>query len=149
MDDFSTPGTPNSFGLYPSPCESRRDPSLSTHEPSYSPDNYPEPGKRPLSSTVPTILENEDGSFYAALGGSGGSRIFPSVFQVLLNMDWGMGVSAAIEYGRVHNQLFPTTVDADDILPPALLEGLEQKGHNITGMYTHTYILTSFACFTY
>lgn len=21
MDDFSTPGTPNAFGLYPSPCE--------------------------------------------------------------------------------------------------------------------------------
>ena len=24
MDDFSTPGTPNAFGLYPSPCECDR-----------------------------------------------------------------------------------------------------------------------------
>ncbi|KAI0374193.1 gamma-glutamyltranspeptidase [Pilatotrama ljubarskyi] len=114
MDDFSTPGMPNAFGLYPSPY------------------NYPEPGKRPLSSTVPTIMEHQDGSFYLAAGGSGGSRIFPAVFQVILNMDWGMDVSAAIEYGRVHDQLFPTMVDADDILPPALLEGLREKGHNIT-----------------
>ncbi|KAI0355646.1 gamma-glutamyltranspeptidase [Trametes cingulata] len=115
MDDFSTPGMPNAFGLYPSPY------------------NYPEPGKRPLSSTVPTIMEHADGSFYLAAGGSGGSRIFPAVFQVILNMDWGMDVSAAIEYGRVHDQLFPTMVDADDVLPPALLDGLREKGHNITG----------------
>ncbi|KAH9895138.1 gamma-glutamyltranspeptidase [Cubamyces lactineus] len=114
MDDFSTPGMPNAFGLYPSPY------------------NYPEPGKRPLSSTTPTIIEHEDGSFYLAIGGSGGSRIFPAVFQVLLNLDWGMDVSAAIEYGRLHNQLFPTMVDTDDILPPSLLDGLREKGHNIT-----------------
>ncbi|KAI0821628.1 gamma-glutamyltranspeptidase [Trametes gibbosa] len=114
MDDFSTPGVPNAFGLYPSPY------------------NYPEPGKRPLSSTSPSILEDEDGSFYAAIGGSGGSRIFPAVFQVLLNMDWGMDVSAAIEYGRLHDQLFPMMVDADDILSPSLIDVLREKGHNIT-----------------
>ncbi|KAI0630189.1 gamma-glutamyltranspeptidase [Trametes polyzona] len=114
MDDFSTPGMPNAFGLYPSPY------------------NYPEPGKRPLSSTTPTIIEHEDGSFYLAIGGSGGSRIFPAVFQVLLNMDWGMDASAAIEHGRLHDQLFPMMVDADDILSPALLDGLRNMGHNIS-----------------
>ncbi|KAF9970083.1 hypothetical protein BGZ65_011406, partial [Modicella reniformis] len=62
MDDFSIPGTPNSFGLYPSPF------------------NYPEPGKRPLSSCVPTIVER-DGAFELALGGSGGSRILTAVLQ--------------------------------------------------------------------
>lgn len=45
-------------------------------------DNYPEPGKRSLSSTTPMILEYPDGSFYTAIGGSGGSKIFPAVFQV-------------------------------------------------------------------
>lgn len=98
-------------------------------------DNYPEPGKRPLSSTTPTIVEHEDGSFYAAIGGSGGSRIFPAVFQVLLNMDWGMDVSAAIEYGRLHDQLFPTMVDTDDTLPAELIDGLIEKGHNISGQW--------------
>ncbi|KAH7888834.1 gamma-glutamyltranspeptidase [Phlebopus sp. FC_14] len=113
MDDFSTPGVPNGFGLRPSPY------------------NYPEPGKRPLSSTAPSILEYEDGSFYLAIGGSGGSRIFGSIFQVLLNLDWGMDTSEAIEYGRVHDQLFPTEVDADDVLPAEQLDGLRRRGHQV------------------
>ncbi|OCH95075.1 gamma-glutamyltranspeptidase [Obba rivulosa] len=114
MDDFSIPGTPNAFGLWPSPY------------------NYPEPGKRPLSSTTPTIIEHEDGSFYLAIGGSGGSRIFPAVFQVLLNLGWGMDVSAAVEYGRLHDQLFPSEVDADDVYSRHILDGLREKGHNVT-----------------
>ena len=100
-------------------------------------DNYPEPGKRPLSSTTPIIIEDESGSFYSALGGSGGSRIFPAVFQTILNLDWGMDISAAIEYGRMHDQLFPLVVDTDDILPPALLDGLRKLGHNISGEHVH------------
>ncbi|KAG0253204.1 hypothetical protein DFQ27_007614, partial [Actinomortierella ambigua] len=62
MDDFSIPGRSNAFGLYPSPF------------------NYPAPGKRPLSSCVPTIVER-DGQFELALGGSGGSRITTAVMQ--------------------------------------------------------------------
>ncbi|KAJ7096335.1 gamma-glutamyltranspeptidase [Mycena epipterygia] len=111
MDDFSTPGTPNGFGLWPSPY------------------NYPEAGKRPLSSIVPTIVEHADGSFYAALGGSGGSRIFGAVFQVLLNLEWGLDASAAVEFGRVHNQLYPEIVDADPGYPADLLAGLRARGH--------------------
>ncbi|EMD37801.1 hypothetical protein CERSUDRAFT_50406 [Gelatoporia subvermispora B] len=114
MDDFSTPGTANAFGLWPSPY------------------NYPEPGKRPLSSTTPTIIEHEDGSFWLAIGGSGGSRIFGSVFQVILNLGWGMDVSAAVEYGRLHDQLFPSVVDADDVYSRMILDGLREKGHNVT-----------------
>ena len=98
-------------------------------------DNFPEPGKRPLSSTAPTILEHLDGSFYIAIGGSGGSRIFPSVFQVLLDLDWGMDLSQAIEYGRLHDQLYPLTVDADDVLPMHILRDLRERGHNVTSKF--------------
>ena len=66
-------------------------------------DNYPEPGKRPLSSIAPTIIEHADGSFYTAIGGSGGSRIFGAILQVLLNLDWGLDVSTAIESGCLHD----------------------------------------------
>ncbi|TFK44674.1 gamma-glutamyltranspeptidase [Crucibulum laeve] len=114
MDDFSTPGVPNGFGLWPSPY------------------NYPEPGKRPLSSTVPTILEHPDGSFYAAIGGSGGSRIFGAVFQTLLNLDWGLDASKAIEFGRLHDQLYPLLLDADNVYPSDILDGLRGRGHNVT-----------------
>ncbi|KAF9461274.1 gamma-glutamyltranspeptidase [Collybia nuda] len=114
MDDFSTPGVPNGFGLWPSPY------------------NYPEPGKRPLSSTAPTIIERDDGSFFLAIGGSGGSRIFGAILQVLLNLDLGLDISQAIEYGRLHDQLYPLDVDADDNYPPKLIDALRQRGHNVT-----------------
>lgn len=97
-----------------------------------SPDNYPEPFKRPLSSTCPTIIEDESGDFYLAIGGSGGSKIFPAVFQTLLNMDWGQDVGTAIEYGRLHDQLFPEWVEVDDVYPTEIVADLAGRGHNIT-----------------
>jgi gamma-glutamyltranspeptidase/glutathione hydrolase/leukotriene-C4 hydrolase len=100
----------------------------------FSTDNYPEPGKRPLSSITPVILEHADGSFFVAIGGSGGSRIFPSVFQVLLNLDWGLDIREAIEFGRLHDQLYPLQVDADDNYPQDILEDLRRRGHNVTGV---------------
>ncbi|KAI0793219.1 gamma-glutamyltranspeptidase [Abortiporus biennis] len=114
MDDFSIPGVPNAFGLYPSPY------------------NYPEPFKRPLSSTTPTIIEDENGEVLLVIGGSGGSRIFGSVFQVILNLDWGLDVSSAIEYGRLHDQLYPLLVDVDDVYPVDILDELRARSHNIT-----------------
>ena len=97
-------------------------------------DNYPAPNKRPLSSTVPTILEHPDGSFYIAIGGSGGSKIFPAVFQVLLGIDrWGQDVGSAVEFGRVHDQLYPLLVEVDDVYPEEAIQSLRDKGHNVTG----------------
>jgi gamma-glutamyltranspeptidase/glutathione hydrolase/leukotriene-C4 hydrolase len=114
MDDFSRPGIPNGFGLYPSPY------------------NYPAPGKRPLSSMAPTVIENEDGSFYLTLGGSGGSLIFGSILQVILNAEEGLDISAAVERPRLHDQLFPSTVIVEDRYPKHLTRGLRFRGHNIT-----------------
>ncbi|KAF5393357.1 hypothetical protein D9757_000549 [Collybiopsis confluens] len=116
MDDFSVPGTPNTFGLWPSPF------------------NYPEPGKRPLSSTVPLIIENADGSFYLAAGGSGGSLIFSALLQVLLNLMKGTNALSAVEYGRLHDQLYPPVTLADSTYPDELLDALRQRGHNVTVM---------------
>lgn len=96
-------------------------------------DNYPEPGKRPLSSTAPTIIEHPDGSFFLAIGGSGGSRIFGAILQVLINLDLGLDISQAVEYGRLHDQLYPLDVDADDTYPPELIDALRGRGHNVTG----------------
>ena len=64
MDDFSIPGRDS-------------DDSLKATEP-----NYIKPGKRPLSSTTPTILLAEDGSVKMVVGASGGSRITTAVAQV-------------------------------------------------------------------
>lgn len=120
-------------------------PRVSLHTPNYPllerdqslthPDNYPEPGKRPLSSISPTILEYADGSLYLAIGGSGGSQIFSALLQTLLNLDWGMDPSQAVEYGRVHDQLYPERVSADNILPALIIDSLRDRGHNVTGTF--------------
>ena len=117
MDDFSTPGRPNGFGLYPPPY------------------NYPEPFKRPLSSTSPTIIEHAlNNSFYAALGGSGGAKIFPAIVAVLVNIvdGWADDVSGAVEVPRAHDQLYPLQVEVDETMEADLVEGLRRRGHNVT-----------------
>jgi gamma-glutamyltranspeptidase/glutathione hydrolase/leukotriene-C4 hydrolase len=113
MDDFSTPGKINAFGLKPSPF------------------NYPEPGKRPLSSTAASIVEYADGTLYTAIGGSGGSRIFGAVAQVIFNMDWGMDVMNAIEAPRLHDQLFPATVTLETGKRDSLISGGSELANSL------------------
>lgn len=115
MDDTSTPGVPNAFGLAPSPY------------------NYPEPHKRPLSSTCPTIVENARGDVDLVLGGSGGSRIFSSVLQTMFNFYlWGLDLSQAIEAPRVHHQLLPTQLSVETGYSNKTLAGLLGRGHEVS-----------------
>ncbi|KAG0245765.1 hypothetical protein BGX31_006239 [Mortierella sp. GBA43] len=114
MDDFSIPGYANAFGLQPSPY------------------NYPEPGKRPLSSAVPCVIEN-DGHFELAVGGSGGSRILTSAVQTILNVyNHEMNVMDAIESPRIHHQLLPDILDIEDDYPSPSIDYLKSLGHNVT-----------------
>ena len=64
MDDFSTPGKKNSFGI----------------EPSRS--NYIAPRKRPMSSMSPSIFVDSEGIPRLAVGASGGSRIISAISLV-------------------------------------------------------------------
>ncbi|EJU04431.1 gamma-glutamyltranspeptidase [Dacryopinax primogenitus] len=114
LDDFSRPGIPNYFGFPPSPY------------------NYPAAGKRPVSSTAPTIMERPDGSFLLAVGGSGGSRIFGGIAQVILGSDWGRDIGQSVESPRVHDQLAPAEVSVESTFPTDLVEALRVRGHNIS-----------------
>ena len=64
MDDFSTPGLVNVYGVQPSPR------------------NYIKPGKRMMSSMSPTIFVDKSGRVRLAVGASGGTRITTGVAQV-------------------------------------------------------------------
>ncbi|WVQ76804.1 gamma-glutamyltransferase [Cryptococcus sp. DSM 104548] len=121
QDDFAVPGAADAFGLWPSPW------------------NYPMPGKKPLSSTSASIILNPSTkshppTLYAVLGGSGGSRIFPSVAQVILNLFSRKDISQSIEAYRLHNQIVPdlTTLEVGpEGVDRELVEGLEAKGHKV------------------
>lgn len=53
MDDFSTPGLTNAYGLAASPA------------------NFIKPGKRPLSSMTPTVITDKNGNVRLSLGAAG------------------------------------------------------------------------------
>lgn len=54
-----------------------------------------------------------------------------------------MDVSESVEFGRVHDQLYPTFVDVDNTYPSLLVDALWQRGHNVTGPYYLPLLLTS------
>jgi gamma-glutamyltranspeptidase/glutathione hydrolase len=93
MDDFSTkPGIPNLYGVVGGTA------------------NEIAPGKRMLSSMTPTLLL-ADGRIRMVLGTPGGSTIFTSVFQTLVNrLDFGMSPAEAVSASRFHHQLLPPTL---------------------------------------
>ena len=93
MDDFSVkPGVPNVYGVIGSAA------------------NEIQPQKRMLSSMTPTILLRGD-EVAMVVGTPGGSTIFTSVFQTIVNVvDFGMSPLAAIDAGRFHHQLLPPDV---------------------------------------
>lgn len=114
LDDFSIPHRNNSFGLPASKV------------------NYIGPGKRPLSSSAPIILEYR-GKVLLTIGAAGGSHIITSVAKTLINLlAWGMDPDDAMEACRLHHQLLPDMLVAEDRCDRKLLRKLSHYGHQIT-----------------
>ncbi|KAM3159781.1 Ecm38p [Lachancea thermotolerans] len=116
MDDFSQPGRSNAFELAPSIY------------------NFIEPGKRPLSSASPVVILDELGKPDLVIGASGGSRITPSIFQIITRLYWyEMPLLEAIAYPRVHHQLLPDVLEVESfpMLGKDTLEALKSMGHNL------------------
>ena len=123
MDDFSIkPGVPNAYGVVGNEA------------------NAIEPRKRMLSSMTPTILLR-DGEVAMVLGTPGGSTIFTSVFQNILNViDFGMSPLEAAAAARFHHQLLPPDViftQPDSPLPDETLSLLGERGYKIKPLYNY------------
>ncbi|XP_046333062.2 glutathione hydrolase 1 proenzyme-like [Haliotis rufescens] len=116
MDDFSTPGEVNYFGVPASPA------------------NFIEPRKRPLSSMCPSIvIDSNTGDVVLAVGAAGGTKITTSTMLVsLYTLRLGLPVGAAIDSKRLHHQLLPKTLSVEKGFPQEILDGLKAKGHNLT-----------------
>ncbi|GAB7358271.1 hypothetical protein MBLNU230_g0421t1 [Neophaeotheca triangularis] len=115
MNDFSIPGASNAFGYIPSPA------------------NYIRPGKRPLSSISPTIVETSSGKLYYAVAAAGGSRIITSVLQNLWNvLDRNMTAKEALAAPRLHDQLVPNRATFEWAYDNSTVAYMESLGHNVT-----------------
>jgi gamma-glutamyltranspeptidase/glutathione hydrolase len=119
MNDFSIPNTSNAFGFVPSPA------------------NFIRPGKRPLSSIAPVIVEHLSSTladaFYVAAGAAGGSRIITATVQNLLHiLDGGLTTADALAQPRIHDQLVPAQVSLESGFDSGTAAFLEQLGANVT-----------------
>ena len=116
MDDFTAnPGQPNLFGLV------------------QGEQNAIEPGKRMLSSMLPTIVLDRAGRPLLLVGARGGPRIITSVMQTIVNViDHGMTLADAINAPRAHHQALPDTIRYEpNGLAPALLDSLRVLGYAV------------------
>ena len=118
MDDFSAkPGVPNIFGVVGNVA------------------NEIQPGKRMLSSMSPTLLL-KNGEVEMVLGTPGGSTIFTTVFQVIINiLDFNMSPLEAVGATRFHHQLVPADLitysgfSIDRPLSDRVINDLTEKGY--------------------
>jgi gamma-glutamyltranspeptidase/glutathione hydrolase len=114
MDDFvAKPGVPNLYGLVGSAA------------------NAIAPGKRPLSSMTPTLVEADDAVLI--LGTPGGSRIISMV--LLATLDFAAGerdVARLVARPRFHHQYQPDQVEYEPgALSPELLTALRESGYRL------------------
>jgi gamma-glutamyltranspeptidase/glutathione hydrolase len=115
MDDFAVkPGTSNLYGLVQG-------------EP-----NAIAPGKRPLSSMAPTLVER-DGKIVFVLGSPGGSRIITTILETIMNLvDHGMAAQAAVDAPRLHHQSRPKDVYFERSgLSPEVASRLAEMGYEL------------------
>lgn len=115
MDDFSVkPGVPNAYGVIGNTA------------------NEIQPGKRMLSSMSPTILL-KDGAVDFVVGTPGGSTIFTTVFQMIVNTyDFGMTPLAGAGASRFHHQLLQpdlVTYSPSVPLPDETISQLSERGY--------------------
>jgi gamma-glutamyltranspeptidase/glutathione hydrolase len=117
MDDFSTKaGVANIYGVVGGVA------------------NEIQPSKRMLSSMSPTILlKNND--VRMVIGTPGGSTIFTSVFQGIINViDNGMSAAESVSASRFHHQLLPPdliTTSIDIPLAENTKVALNKKGYRV------------------
>jgi gamma-glutamyltranspeptidase/glutathione hydrolase len=101
---------------------------------SFRPDgaNVVAPGKRPLSSMVPTLVFDPAGNLYAVLGSPGGPRIINYVAKTLVGLiDWQWSADRVLDAPHFGSRNGPTELErgrADPAWEPAL----SQRGHTVT-----------------
>uniref|UniRef100_A0A0K8TPF4 Putative gamma-glutamyltransferase n=1 Tax=Tabanus bromius TaxID=304241 RepID=A0A0K8TPF4_TABBR len=114
MDDFSTPGTSNGFGIPASPA------------------NFIVPGKRPLSSMCPSIVLDNEGDVRLVIGAAGGSKITSSVATAIIkHLVQKKSLNDSIQDYRLHHQLAPMAIQHEENFDKQILQKLQALGHEL------------------
>ncbi len=121
MDDFAVAkNTPNSYGL------------IDTRGA-----NLVAPGKRPLSSMTPTIVDR-GGEVFMVTGSPGGPRIISTTLLSILDVvDWGLDPQAAVAAPRYHHQWDPDRLRVEPEISDDVLRALEARGHAVDRSSRH------------
>lgn len=116
MDDFSTPGLQNVYGIPPSEK------------------NYIAPGKRPMSSMAPTIIVNPDGHVSMVVGSAGGSKITTAIAHTIIQRYFMKSKASLWEIfsmKRLHHQLLPNVISYESEFDQNIIDGLAALNHTM------------------
>lgn len=130
MDDFSYPQRDvNYFGLKETPT------------------NYPEPGKRALSSMSPIIVIDNTGSVRMVIGAAGGSKIISALALALTRFSWCTNnIKEIIDAPRYHHQLIPMEIEYEYGMINGIVEGLADLGHKLKRFNNRGTIINALSC---
>jgi gamma-glutamyltranspeptidase/glutathione hydrolase len=114
MDDFSAaPGVPNAFGLVGAEA------------------NAVAPGKRPLSSMSPTIVE-KNGQPVLSIGAAGGPTIISqTLLAIVQTIDFSQPLPQALAAPRIHHQWRPDELRVERALEESIRAELSSRGHQL------------------
>ena len=89
------------------------------------------PGKRPLSSMMPTLVL-KDGRPLMVLGASMGTRIITAILHTLINtIDFGFDAQRAVNAPRFHHQWKPDRLSLEPEFPLDVRRALEGLGYEL------------------
>jgi gamma-glutamyltranspeptidase / glutathione hydrolase / leukotriene-C4 hydrolase len=115
MDDFSYPSrSVNYFGLEETPT------------------NYPQHGKRALSSMCPIIVISKENNAILVIGAAGGSKIISALVLAILRFSCCReNLKIIVDAPRIHHQLVPNEINYEYGFLKDVVDGLSSFGHKL------------------
>ncbi|XP_054130844.1 glutathione hydrolase 7 isoform X2 [Melozone crissalis] len=98
------------------------------------PPNVAQPGRRPRSFLLPTIVRPSQGmcGTYLSLAANHGDRALSGIVQVLVNvLTLNKNLSESLSLGRLHPQLQSNTLQVDSEFPEEDIALLVARGHQV------------------